>query len=204
MKLYLIRHGQTAWNREGKVQGSSDISLDETGIMQAQQLAEGMTQKPVSRIYCSRLKRAMETAQVIGDRLGVQVVPVEGIQEVGFGAWEGQTWEAIREAYPETYAGWKQNPSKTVPEGGESLTSVYNRCSAAVDEILSQEPGDDTAIVAHGAVLSHIIAYLLRDCLPEEEIIVDNASITTISCDEDTKRFALLELNNTKHLLPTL
>lgn len=201
MKLYLIRHGQTVWNVEGKVQGSTDIPLDETGIMQAGLVAIGLKPCQVKRIYCSRQKRAVQTAQIIGKGLAAEVIPTEGLHEVGFGLWEGLTWEAISETYPETYEKWKKNPSKTVPEGGESLASVFNRCSTAMDCILKHET-EDAAIVAHGAILSHIITYLLKDCFPKEEIIVDNSSITTLEYNPEILSMAILELNSTKHLKP--
>lgn len=201
MKLYLIRHGQTVWNVEGKVQGSTDIPLDETGIMQAGLVAAGLKPCQVKRVYCSRQKRAVQTAQIIGEGLAAEVIPTEGLHEVGFGLWEGLTWEAIGKTYPQTYEKWKKNPSKTVPEGGESLESVFSRCSAAMNRILENET-EDAAIVAHGAILSHIITYLLKDNLPKQEIIVDNSSITTLEYNPETLCMAILELNSTRHLNP--
>ena len=91
MKLYLIRHGQNDWNLEGKIQGRTDIPLNKTGLEQAAMLAKGMEHRPVTRIFSSPLKRALQTAQIIGESRKAPVEIVEDLQEVDFGRWEGLT-----------------------------------------------------------------------------------------------------------------
>ena len=107
MKIYLIRHGQTDWNLAGRIQGSHDISLNETGKRQAEYLARGMKKRPVVQIFSSKKKRAMETANAIGASQGVKVIPLDGLEEVEFGLWEGMTWKEIQEKYPEEYKIWR-------------------------------------------------------------------------------------------------
>ena len=101
MNLYLIRHGQTDWNVAGKIQGKTDIPLNETGKRQAACLARGMEKQPVVQIYTSSLKRALETAEIIGRRQNVKVKPMKELEEVGFGQWEGCTNEEIKRQYPQ-------------------------------------------------------------------------------------------------------
>lgn len=98
MKIYLIRHGQTDWNIQGRIQGSHDIPLNETGRRQAELLAKGMDSRPVSRIFSSTLTRAMETAERISSRQKVEICFMPQLIEVEFGKWEGMTWEEIMEA----------------------------------------------------------------------------------------------------------
>lgn len=202
MNIYLIRHGQTDWNTAGKIQGSTDIPLNETGRLQARMLAEGMKARPVVRIFSSTLGRAMETAGTVGRMQQVEVEPVEGLEEVGFGKWEGMTWADIQDRYPEEYRRWCLNPVEVSPPGGELQVEIRRRCKTAVDTILEKTNGikGDIAIVSHGATLAYMIEYLTREDPLEEEIIVNNVSITTIHYSPLTGDFQLLDLNNTDHL----
>lgn len=201
MKIYLIRHGQTDWNIEGRIQGSHDISLNETGKTQARLLSEGMDSRPVSKIFSSRQKRALETAQMIADRQKVDIYVVPGLEEVEFGKWEGMTWDAIKEAYPAEYERWDINPVEVSPPGGETQRQVLERSAKAVETIMSMTDGhSDIAVVSHGATLAYIVAYLLRNNPEEGEIIVENASVTTVNYNPLTEDYFLLETNNTDHL----
>lgn len=206
MKLYLIRHGQTRWNIEGKIQGKTDIPLNETGLLQAQCLAEAMESCAISSVYCSVLKRARQTAEILvsGARAAgrsLPLYPMEELREVDFGLWEGKTWEEIRQAYPEDYAGWEKNPTAVTPTGGERREDCRVRTRAAVERILN-EAGGDAAIVAHGGILVYVIDYLLRNQTKKQEIIVRNASISVIEYDQKTELGRLLVLNDTAHLAP--
>lgn len=224
MNIYLIRHGQTDWNILGKIQGRQDTSLNEMGRKQAQLLARGMDSRPVTQIFCSRQKRAAETAAAIGARQKVDVDIVTGLEEVEFGLWEGLTMEEIRGRFPEEYKRWMINPVEVAPPGGETLTEVTARCAGVAEAILAQAKGD-IAIVSHGATLAHMISWFLHDhaketpppygqrqskempppcgqrqSKEEEEIIVDNASITTVHYSALTGNFLLREANDTSHL----
>lgn len=202
MNIYLIRHGQTDWNTAGKIQGSTDIPLNETGRRQARMLAEGMRSRPVVRIFSSTLGRALETAGTVGRSQQVEVELLEGLEEVGFGRWEGMTWADIQARYPEEHRRWCLNPVEVSPPGGELQVEIRRRCKTAVDTILEKTKGGkgDIAIVSHGATLAYIIEYLTREDPLEEEIIVNNASITTIHYSPLTGDLLLLDLNNTDHL----
>lgn len=128
MKLYLIRHGQTLWNSEGKIQGKTDIPLNETGLLQAELLAEAMERYPVTAVYASPLKRAYQTAECVAGRQGLSVIAEEGLREVDFGFWEGMTWSEIEERYPEDFALWdKIRQSMLLQEGsgGRTVRPAY-------------------------------------------------------------------------------
>lgn len=199
MKLYLIRHGQTDWNVAGKIQGRQDIPLNKTGLEQAELLAEGMKRRPVSKIFSSTLERAVQTASAIGRQQNAEIYLIQELAEVDFGQWEGMTWNEIQRSYPKEYERWCRNPVEVAPPGGENQTDILKRCISAVKAILA-ESREDVAIVSHGATLAHIIAFLLRDNMEADEIIVENASITTINYSPLTQDFMLLEMDDTSHL----
>lgn len=201
MKLYLIRHGQTDWNVAGKIQGSTDIPLNDMGRRQAACLARGMEGRPVEKVYTSTLSRAYETGLAIGKSQNVPVVQLKGLEEVGYGVWEGMTMEEIQEKYPKELEQWYNSPVDVAPPEGESQVQVYERCGRALETILAQSRGD-VAIVSHGATVVFLLEYLLRDTRrdEDEDIIVGNASISTIEYDLKTKVFRLAQLNDRSHL----
>lgn len=201
MKLYLIRHGQTDWNIQGKIQGSNDVALNQTGRSQARMLAKGMDSRPVARIYSSPQKRAVETARIIADRQHVDVYLVPGLVEVEFGLWEGMTWDEIKEKYPDEYEKWTLNPLEAGPPGGETRMQALKRSAQAIEDIIALSGSNhDIAVVSHGATLAYVVAYLLRDHPGGFEIIVENASITTIGYNSVTQDCQLLKVNETDHL----
>jgi broad specificity phosphatase PhoE len=201
MKIYLIRHGQTDWNIQGRIQGSHDIPLNETGRSQAELLAKGMDSRPVTRIFSSTLTRAMETAERISSRQKVEIYSMPQLIEVEFGKWEGMTWDEIMEAYPKEYKLWTLSPNEASPPGGETQDQVISRCVLAVGEILRITGGrEDVAIVSHGATIAYIVSYMMRNHPEVESIIVENASITTVNYSPLTEDFMLFEMNDTSHM----
>lgn len=200
MKIYLIRHGQTDWNVEGKIQGRHDISLNETGVKQAELLAKGMEKRPVVQIFSSRQKRALETAQAIGRSQQVAVTVMDGLEEVDFGDWEGKTWDEISREYPKEFKIWCEEPAEITPPGGESRPEIYARMRKALKEIIRRSRGD-IAIVSHGAALAYLVSLMMEKELgAHDEIIVKNVSISTVDYDRETGRFTMIEANDTSHL----
>lgn len=199
MKLYLIRHGQTLWNSEGKIQGKTDIPLNETGLLQAELLAEAMERYPVTAVYASPLKRAYQTAECVAGWQGLSVIAEEGLREVDFGFWEGMTWSEIEERYPEDFALWDKNPAEHAPTGGERREDCQARISKAMERIIGEARGD-VALVAHGGILVFAVLWLIRKRQEKNEIIVKNASITTVEYDRKTGEGRLLCLNDVSHL----
>lgn len=200
MKIYLIRHGQTDWNLEGKIQGRHDISLNETGRRQAELLAEGMKKRPVVQIFSSRQKRAYETAKAIGKSQNVGVTVIDGLEEVEFGEWEGMTWDEISRKYPKEFEIWCSEPAKITPPGGESRPQIYDRVKRALKEVVSLAQGD-VAVISHGASLAYIVSSMLEKELGDhDEIIVKNVSISTVAYDEKTGKYTMLDANDVSHL----
>ena len=199
MRLYLLRHGQTEWNIEGKIQGKTDIPLNETGLRQARCLAEGMREREISAVYSSPLLRAAQTAEILAEEKGLSVSVLPELREVDFGLWEGRSWTEVDAEFHEDFRRWEENPAEYMPTGGESRESCRERCRAAMEQILAGTV-TDAAIVAHGGILAHVADYLLRNQKEKEEIIVKNASISIIEYDRSTEMGRLLLLNDTAHL----
>lgn len=161
MKLYLVRHGETDWNLENKIQGQTDTSINDNGREQAKELAERIKEElgGIKRIYSSRQKRALETAQIIGRMLSVSPIVQQGLEEICLGAWEGYTWKQVKEIFSEEYQIWHQNRRYQVPPKGESYQQLLDRLLPALDDIIRKE-GQDVLIVTHSAVIMTLMSYV--------------------------------------------
>ena len=170
------------------------------GRSQAEMLAKGMEKRPVTAIYSSPQIRAMETAETLARAQGVTVIPVPELAEIGYGDWEGRTASDILAKERKLYEEWWQHPATVAPPGGETLNQVDVRCKKAWERIKGEMKGD-TAVVAHGGTLAHFIVHLLEGQPDAAEILVGNASITTIEYDPVTGQCSLVGLNYRSHLM---
>lgn len=154
-RILAIRHGETAWNVDTRLQGHLDIPLNDVGLRQAQHLAHSLAQgDSIDAIYASDLSRAHTTAAAIAQALGQSVTTHPGLRERHFGAFQGRTFAEIEVELPEQAWHWrKRTPDWVPPEGGESLRVLRERIVATVDELASRHPGQHIVIVAHGGVL---------------------------------------------------
>lgn len=148
-----IRHGETAWNVDTRIQGQLDVPLNETGRWQARRLARALAGEPLHAVYASDLGRAHETALALATSVGLPVVPEVGLRERGFGIFEGMTFAEIEQRWPEASQRWRQRDPAFGPEGGETLASFYARCVATASRIAAAHAGQTIAMVAHGGVL---------------------------------------------------
>ena len=161
MKLYFIRHGQTDWNEAGKIQGSCDIELNYHGLKQAEDLGRKLTEDgyPITAIYSSKQKRALQTADIIGQSLDLKAKAIEGLQEVNLGHWEGLSWSQVKDYYPFEYEEWYHNRRYAKPHQGEAYQEVVERAMRSVLKITQENTGD-VAIITHNAVIMCLQCYL--------------------------------------------
>jgi probable phosphoglycerate mutase len=152
-RVIAVRHGETAWNVDTRIQGQLDIPLNDTGRWQAQRLAQALAGEPLQAVYASDLGRALETAQALADAVGLEVITDPGLRERGFGIFEGRTWKEIEQQWPDLSARWRKRDPEFGPEGGETLASFYDRCIGAATRIAAAHAGQHIALVAHGGVL---------------------------------------------------
>lgn len=152
-RLLVIRHGETAWNTESRIQGHIDIPLNEKGRWQAERLAHALADEHIHAIYSSDLQRARDTAEAIASGNGLDVMLDMQLRERHFGRFEGMTQDEIAAVWPEEARRWRDRDPSYGPEGGEVLTRFYERSVAALTRLALRHPGQQIAVVAHGGVL---------------------------------------------------
>ena len=157
-RIIAIRHGETAWNVDTRLQGHLDVALNARGQWQAQRAAQALADEDIAAVYSSDLSRARATAQAIADQCSGQAAghPVRlhtGLRERGFGIFEGQTYAQINMDWPEESRRWRQRDPHFAPEGGETLVQLRERITHTVHAIASQHVGEQIVMVAHGGVM---------------------------------------------------
>ena len=162
--VLLARHGETEWNREERYQGHADPPLNKTGRGQAEQLAEQLAQEPIEAVYASDLRRASETAEIVGARLGLRVDLEPGLREIDVGSWQGLTKEQIDGR----------------PWDGETYEHHSERVTCALREIAARHPDGRVLVVSHGGSLRRVQEAVLGAPLP----VVEHCSIWTCSLED--------------------
>jgi probable phosphoglycerate mutase len=154
-RILAIRHGETAWNVDTRIQGHLDIPLNDTGLQQARWLAQALAERDaLHAIYASDLSRAHVTAQTVADAVGLQVTAHRGLRERAFGDFQGRTFAEIEAELPDHALHWrKRTPDWAPPGAGESLLVLRERVLATVDELASRHVGEQIVLVAHGGVM---------------------------------------------------
>ena len=152
-KLLLIRHGETAWNAEHRIQGTLDIPLSPLGMVQSARLADCLANEPIEAVYSSGQSRAWLTAAPLAARLGLQVIAEPRLRERSFGVFEGLTLDEIAARYPAEFIKWRERDPAWRPEGGESGQQLIDRVMSAVTDIGARHQNQTVALVSHGGVL---------------------------------------------------
>ena len=148
-KVYLVRHGQTAWNVGEIFRGRADIPLDDTGKQEVHLAGEALKDETLHAIYSSPLSRSMETAENIAKFHNIPVTPLDAIIDVSYGEWEGRENQEVKENYPELHDLWHHEPHKIKFPGGESLDEVRSRTMTALEELLAKHQNENFVLVAH-------------------------------------------------------
>ena len=152
-RVFLLRHGQTAWNVERRLQGQLDVALDAVGRNQVLQLADALAAEDLVAIYSSDLQRAHDTALALARVTGLPVTRDAALRERGFGRLEGLTYAEVEELWPDDALRWRQREPDFGPGGGEPLRTFYARSVAAVTRLSMPHAGQTIAVVTHGGVL---------------------------------------------------
>lgn len=198
-RVYLIRHGRTAWNKEVRFRGQTDLPLDEVGEAQAEAIALRLKNRPIKAIYSSPLTRAIKTAEPLARALGLKVIPEKGFTDINYGHWQGLAPHEVAQLYPELYQTWLESPHLVRIPGGEGLDDVRARAEEALTRILKQHQGEEIAIVGHQVVNKVLLCVVLG---------VSNEWFTRIEQDNgcinlfgyDGQKFIVFYLNDTCHL----
>lgn len=156
-RIIAVRHGETAWNVDTRIQGQIDIALNDKGHWQAARLGEALADEAIARIYTSDLSRAHATAQAIARKISnpaaAMVQPHPGLRERGFGIFEGRTHAQIAQQWPVENQRWKQRDPHFAPPGGETPEQLRDRVARTLAELANPHVGEQIVLVAHGGVL---------------------------------------------------
>jgi probable phosphoglycerate mutase len=181
-RLLLIRHGETEWNREGRIQGyHADSRLTENGETQARLLARRLAGEGLFAVYCSDAGRARQTAAPIAATLKLDIVYDAALRERSYGEFEGWTYAELEREHPEAYLKFRSRDPGYAPPGGESGAQFRDRIVAALERIAGKAGGERTAVITHGGVLG--IAYRHITGAPPDskrDYSLHNASINRI------------------------
>ena len=160
-RFIVVRHGETRWNLEARIQGHGDSPLTETGIAQAEAIARRLAEEPFDAIVSSDLGRAMETARRIGAAKGLAVSADARFRERNFGCCEGFTYAELHERYPDAFGRHLQdtNPDFRVPDA-ETRREFYARIGAAFESLARERGGQRVAVVCHGGVLASLYRHI--------------------------------------------
>jgi probable phosphoglycerate mutase len=207
--IVLIRHGETAWNAERRLQGHIDIALNAEGLRQADALGAALAGEHFDAIVASDLQRARQTADAVAVTRGMPVQQDPGLRERCFGGFEGLLYAEIEQHYPAEFAAWQaRDVDAQLPPGrnvGESFRSFFDRATGAILALAADHPGKTIALVAHGGVLE--CAYRLARGLPLEtprDFKVYNASINRFRFDPADRSLVLDSWGEVDHLRPAV
>ncbi len=189
-----MRHGETAWNREGRVMGRQPVDLDEGGRAQVE-LAVPLARKlEPELIVSSPLARAVQSAEIIARGLGgIEILTDERLEEVRYGAWEGKTYyQLVKE---ESYINYRKAPLESLTPGGETIRQVQQRGVAAVDAAITRHRGKRVLFVSHGDIIRTVLCHYMRlDLKHFHRLRVDNATFFGVEISDDFAEVKFLNL----------
>jgi len=204
MQIYLVRHGETEWNRIRRFQGRSDVPLNREGKKQARALAKALKDKPFATIYTSPLIRAAETASLIKDyHPSAPMIAEEGFVEMNLGDFDGMDARSWAAQYPEFQSVWKKHPASVKIPGGESLKEVQTRAIDTLERITRNHPAAAVLLIcSHNFVILTILCHVMEIPLDRfREFKQDNAAFSVL--DKHGRRFYAQVVNERSHLEKT-
>ncbi len=201
-RIFLVRHGETVWNRAATYAGSTDLDLNETGIRQAALVADRLSEQKIGAVYSSGLTRARQTAEVIAERFGLTVTQVPELNELDYGEWEGIPEADVPVRYQELFEAWRANPSEVPTPAGESLAELRDRAYPAFMRIADENRHQDIVIVAHKSTNRVLLCCLMEmDINLYRQIGQGNVAINVLNLRDDG-RMIVEQVNESCHLSP--
>lgn len=185
MQVHLIRHGQTNWNKEKRVQGHSESTLTEQGKQQAAALAPVLAPYNIAKIYCSPSIRTRETAAIVFHDGSAPIEYRDELREIFLGPWEGLLQSEIRSLYPENFVNFWDAPERFDQEGAELFAAVQQRGLMLLKRILSAHATQDVAIVSHGVLIKSILCALEGRPMAQlwEPPVMHNCAHSIVACE---------------------
>lgn len=179
MHLLLVRHGETDWNCRGRIMGARSIPLNARGERQAHQLARLLRTWSVQALYASPILRALQTADILSEAIGIQTKPHPALSEIAVGAWEGRYWEDLADDFARHR--FYSHPEDARPPGGETLAEVQQRAVSMADRLLAEEHHERIVLVSHADVVRVLLGhYLALDLKMVRKLRIDHASLSVL------------------------
>ena len=199
-RFYLIRHGETDWNKAGRYQGCTNIQLNEEGLEQARLLGERFKYLPLDVVYVSPLDRAVATAEPVAASHGLTPIKDEHFKEINFGEWEGHTIEELTEIHGRAYTDFFKDPFDHPVPGEGSFQNAMDRAIEGFNILAERHKGQNVAIISHGGLLRVMLVGLLEmgDAFYRKTWMT-NTSITMLDVMPDGRKL-LMTLNDKAHL----
>jgi broad specificity phosphatase PhoE len=199
-EIILARHGETEWNVKEVFRGRIDVELNETGVRQAELLAQYLSDFKIEAVCSSPLRRALKTAEMIASYHGLDAEIADGLIDLDYGEWQGVSHQKVKKRYKDSYAEWIENPHQLTMPGGESLNDVRQRAISIINGVIARYRGT-VVLVSHRVVNKVLICALLGlDNSHFWNIKQDTCGMTTFTYENE--RFILTEHNNTSYLKP--
>jgi broad specificity phosphatase PhoE len=199
-RIYLIRHGATMLSAEDRFAGAVDVDLSDEGRRQAQALAVRLADDHIRAVYCSPMRRTVETAGIVARPHELKPITRDGLREIHHGRWESMRRGEVEAQFPEEYAAWEEDPFTYAPLGGESGLSVMARALPVIREIVAQHRDENVAVVSHKATIRLLLSSLLgfdprgyRDRLDQAPACLNVLDF------KDTVRVRLMLFNDVSH-----
>lgn len=185
-EITIIRHGETMWNVQKRIQGQRNSKLSENGITQAELVAKALAKREFDVLVSSDLGRAIETAKIINKQLLLPHEYNANLRERSFGIFEGKNFAEIEEKYPKEFLRYKErNPEFVVP-GGESIQQMYKRITSEIESVARKFKDQKVLIVSHGLVLEMMMYRTFNLNLDEPRAFsINNSSISSFYIDEN-------------------
>lgn len=201
MKLLLIRHAESIWNKEQRIQGRKDPGLSENGIRQATALARRLKKERIQIIYASGLRRCAQTAKIISKETKAPIKYLPEIEEIILGDWQGRTVEQVQREYPKVYRDWLNAPSKAKIPGWEGIPKFVKRVNRAFKFILDGDLANSICVVTHWGVIAAYFSKLLNTNFDWffKTTRIDNCGVSKISYKDGNA--VIQYINDTRHLL---
>ncbi|MEY2438796.1 MAG: hypothetical protein QOI34_181 [Verrucomicrobiota bacterium] len=201
-RVFMVRHGATILSAEDRFAGETDVPLSDEGREQTRRLAERLSHEKIVAVFASPLGRTMETAWILAEPHGLQVMERQSFREISHGHWERMTRREVEKQFPEEAAEWERDPYTFAPQGGESGLAVTARALPALIQLVREYPGKNLLLVSHKATIRLLLSSLLgfdprryRDNLDQNPAalnIVDfkNPVLARLTLFNDTSHYA--------------
>jgi broad specificity phosphatase PhoE len=199
-RVYLIRHGATSLTVEDRFSGGTEIDLSDEGRWQAACLAKRLADDHISAVYCSPMRRTLETASIICKPNSLSLEQREGLREIHHGHWETKSRTEVEGLYPDEYAAWQEDPFTFAPEGGESGVMVMARSLPVIREVVLKHIGETVAVVSHKATIRLVLCSLLGiDARGYRDRLDQSPACLNILDFKDPVRARLMLFNDVSH-----